>query len=178
MPHPMPHVVLEQIILEDLRTIIRSIENLREIVEQNRESAMTVRRTTEAEKIRLHAELEKVKKLKKSVYEDYREELISREEFVAYRQDYMKKEELLTKQLESLEEKSDMEKQPDVFSLPWIQRLLDLREIERLDRDIVMEMIHEIRVYENHKIKIIYNFSDELEDLFANVYEPNETQGA
>ena len=177
-PHPMPHVVLEQIILEDLRTIIRSIENLREIVEQNRESAMTVRRTTEAEKIRLHAELEKVKKLKKSVYEDYREELISREEFVAYRQDYMKKEELLTKQLESLEEKSDMEKQPDVFSLPWIQRLLDLREIERLDRDIVMEMIHEIRVYENHKIKIIYNFSDELEDLFANVYEPNETQGA
>ena len=59
----------------------------------------------------------------------------------------------------------------DIFESPWIKRLLDLRRIEKLDRAIVVEMIYEIKVYENRIIKIIYNFSDEFKSLFAGTYE-------
>lgn len=52
----------------------------------------------------------------------------------------------------------------------WLKRLLELKDIESLDRDIVVEMISEIRVYENRKIKITYNFGNELEHLFSSVY--------
>ena len=31
-------------------------------------------------------------------------------------------------------------------------------------------MISEIKVYENRKIKITYNFSNELEHLFSSIY--------
>ena len=58
----------------------------------------------------------------------------------------------------------------DVFETPWLKRLLELKDIESLDRDIVVEMISEIRVYENRKIKITYNFGNELEHLFSSVY--------
>ena len=34
----------------------------------------------------------------------------------------------------------------------------------------MVEMISEIRVYENRKIKITYNFGNELEHLFSSVY--------
>ena len=40
-------------------------------------------------------------------------------------------------------------------------------------RDIVVEMISEIKVYENRKIKITYNFGNELEHLFSSVYSDN-----
>ncbi|MCD8076627.1 MAG: recombinase family protein [Lachnospiraceae bacterium] len=168
--HAIPYTTLETIILEDLRTIIQSIDNLREIIEQNKAETAAGARLTEAEKIRLSAELERVRKLKKSVYEDYRGELISREEYVTYRKDYLEREELLTKQLETLEAKQKDQTDEDVFKTPWIRRLLEIKSIEKLDRDIVVEMIDEIRVFENHKIKIVYNFSNELESLFQTAY--------
>lgn len=34
----------------------------------------------------------------------------------------------------------------------------------------MVEMISEIKVYENRKIKITYNFGNELEHLFSSVY--------
>ena len=50
---------------------------------------------------------------------------------------------------------------------PWIKRLVELKHIEKLDRDIIVEMIDEIIVYEGHKLKIRYNFSNDLEYLFS-----------
>ena len=165
-PHPMPHLVLEKIILDDLKTIIQSVDDLREVVRETCQAAGAAKRVADNEKNWLNTELEKVRKLKKAVYEDYREELISKKEYVTYRQDYLKKEEQLEKQLASLEERQELEADTDIFGTPWVNRLLELRSIEKLDRDIVVEMLHEIKVYENHKIEIIYNFSDELEALF------------
>ena len=46
-----------------------------------------------------------------------------------------------------------------------------------MDRDIVLEMIHEITVYEDRKIKITYNFSGDLEPLFKTAYTGGENKG-
>ena len=168
-PHSIPYWILEKIILEDLKVIMQSVDNLYEIVAQNQEAVLTAKQINNSEKNRLNTELEKVKKLKKAVYEDYRSGLISKEEFVTYRQDYLKKEELLERQLESID-KNQNGVVANIFENPWIKRLLEFRTIEKLDRDIVAEMVHEIKVFENHKIKITYNFSSGLEALFKTVY--------
>lgn len=127
-------------------------------------------RLQETELTKLKAELERVKKLKKSIYEDYKDELISKEEFLSYREDYQQKETLYSKQIETLEEKKKESVTEDVFETPWLRRLLELKDIEELDRDIIVEMIDQITVYENHKLKISYNFGNELEHLFSSVY--------
>ncbi len=165
-PHPMPHLVLEKIILDDLKTIIQSVDDLREVVREIYAAIGAAKRVTVDEKNWLNTELEKVRKLKKAIYADYREGLISKEEYVTYRQDHLKKEEQLEKQLKSLEERQELETNTDIFETPWIKRLVELRSIEKLDRDIVVEILHEIKVYEDHKIEITYNFSDELAALF------------
>lgn len=172
-PHTLPMAVLEDIVLGDLKAIIHSIDDLRKLVKLQSSTASRVKKIADSELNKAKAELERVKKLKKSIYEDYKEELISKEEFLSYREDYLKKEELYFKQIEALEEKKKKNKTEDVFKTPWLRRLLELKDIESLDRDIVMEMISEIKVYENHKIKIIYNFSNELEYLFSSVYSAN-----
>ena len=57
-----------------------------------------------------------------------------------------------------------------ILFLQEVIEKLGLKDIEALDRDIVVEMIDEVIVYENRKIKIRYNFGNELEHLFSNVY--------
>ena len=169
-PHTLPMAVLEDIVLGDLKAIVDSVDNLKELVQSQSFTASKVKRIADTELSKIKAELERVKRLKKSIYEDYREELISKEEFLSYREVYLKKEELYSKQIEALEEKKKDNVTEDVFETPWLKRLLELKDIETLDRDIVVEMISEIKVYENRKIKITYNFGNELEHLFSSVY--------
>ena len=109
-------------------------------------------------------ELERTGKLKKAVYEDYRDELISKEEFISYRQNYTAREELLTKQLENLEKTENPQNLSAAYDTPWIHHLLAHREIEQLDRTIVTAMLQEIKVFENKKIKVYYRFSDDTKD--------------
>ena len=77
---------------------------------------------------------------------------------------------VIRRQLHTSRDDADSAKGEDVFETPWLRRLLELKDIEALDRDIVVEMIDEVIVYENRKIKIRYNFGNELEHLFSNVY--------
>lgn len=168
-PHAILYTVIERIVLDDLKTIVQNIEDIQEIVAEQRKAVIPFQYQNEEEKKRLETELQKVKGLKKAVYEDYHEGLFSKEDYLSYRQDYERKEILLTVQIEEAQRQG--KKQSVGFAeTPWIKRLLEVREIEKLDRDIVVEMIHEIKVYENRKIKITYNFSGELEALFSAVY--------
>lgn len=166
-PHTLPLHVLEKIVLDDLNIILREVADLRELVENQAVENLSTVKILETEQFRLQTELEKVQKMKKSLYEDYKDELISKEELLSYRKDYLKKEEVLSMQINALEEKKKENKDVSAFEHPWVKRLLELGHIEKLDRDIIIEMIDEILVYENRKIKIRYNFSNELEALFS-----------
>lgn len=170
-PHAISHNVLEQIVLEDLRMVIRSVCELKKLVEeQGNRKCTTDTNIFKSEKLKLCQELEKIRQLKKTVYEDYRDKVITKEECISYREEYAKKEELLTKKLEELYKKIDMKSPENLFEIPWIRHLVELQDVERLDREIVVEMLHEISVYDDHRIVIVYNFSDELDSLFASTY--------
>jgi len=164
-PHTISYKVLEGIVLDDLRTIIRSIDNLKDMIVFPK-AENTARKVSENERAGIRLELDRVRKLKKAVYEDYRGQLLSREEFLSYRKDYLAKEDILSKTLQSMDEQDESRKPGNVFEMPWVRRLLEMKEVEKLDRDIVVEMLHEIRVYENRKIEIVYKFSDER-DIFS-----------
>ncbi len=49
----------------------------------------------------------------------------------------------------------------------FISKLLDYGVIEKLTREIVIEMIDCIYIFDDKSIKIVYNFSDEFEALLA-----------
>lgn len=169
-PHYIHHAILEKIILDDLREVMKSVDDILEIVKRNQAIMATKKRSTADEKKRLCDGLEKVRKLKQGVYEDYKSGLISKDEFIEYRKDYLRKEELFEKQLAVIDGPQEAGVN-DIFENPWIKRLLEIKTIEKLDREIVVEMVHEIKVYEERRIKITYNFSNELEALFKTVYD-------
>lgn len=170
-PHAISHAPLEQIILEDLNVIIQNVQNLEELIASQTKQIITSKQVSDLELAKLNEELLSVQRKKKRIYQDYSEDMLTKSEYVAYRQDYLDKEKLLTTKIDALSEKKQEAPDIDIFQNPWIKRLLSMNSVEHLDRDIVIEMIHKITVYENHKIKIIYNFSGELDTLFALSYE-------
>ena len=157
---------LEHIILNDLNCIIRAVDSLPKIVEENRFS-LASEKGTAAEAKRLETALIRVRKLKQDAYEDYRDKLISREDFIRYKQDYDAQEETLMHQLEQLQKP----KESVVQAKPWIDKLLQLGKLEELDRETIIQTVKEIRIFDDRRIEIHYLFSDTLQEVLENTIE-------
>ncbi len=160
--HTIRHDVIEQIVLEDLHRIILNIDNLRELI-----SKIDIQKNRlhniEFDIERLNAELNTLFRRKKSAYEDYQDGIITKNEYIEYRDTYEEQIEKQQKSLAALERRKNTKTKENIFEYAWVQKLLDMRAVEQLDRSIVLDMINEIKVYSDKRIKIVYNFSDELE---------------
>lgn len=152
--HGISHRELEQVVLDDLNRIISAVEDLKTVADEARPQAGT--RDRQAERERIQVNLERIYRLKKSAYEDYKEGILSKEDFFRYREDYQHQEEILTSQLERTEQKEEMKEKP------WIAELLQKGKISELDRATVAEIIEQIRIFEDRKIEVTYTFSDDL----------------
>lgn len=163
--HMIQEEVITQIVLADLNKIIRSVKDLEKLVEGQSKIVPTALEVSRMEIEKLSGELEKIRRRKREIYEDFKDDLISKEEYISYREDYLIKEKNLDKKIRISKEEAEVYKEEDIFQNTWIRKLLDTHSIMELTRDMVVEMIDCIQVYEGHKIKIVYNFSDELESL-------------
>ena len=147
-----------RIVLQDVNKVIRCVKNIREIAEQSRAPDLT-QSLGEKEQKQLEAALDRVRGLKQGVYEDYKDELLSRDEYLRYRADYDAQERTLEMQLEAAKRRTPP---ADISTRPWVNRLLQHRELDELSRVIVAQNVKSIRVYENARIEITYRFSDKL----------------
>ena len=155
-PHSISHRDLEKIVLADLNQVIASVQNLKALAED----AMppVVRLDFSAERSRIQGGLDRLYRLKKSAYEDYRDGLIGKEDFLRYKADYEAQEERLTAQLALL----DQEPEDDPLDRPWIASLLRHGKLTELDRATLAETVKEILVFEDGHIEITYRFADDL----------------
>ena len=150
--------------LEDLHRIILNIDNLKELIskidiQKNRSHNI------EFDIERLNEELDTLSRRKKSAYEDYQDGIITKAEYIEYRDAYEEQIEKQQKSLAALEERKHTKIKEDIFEYEWVRKLLDMRAVDQLDRSIVLDMINEIKVYNDKRIKIVYNFSDDLENI-------------
>ena len=95
--------------------------------------------------------LERLYKLKKESYEDYKSGLLTREEYLSYREDYNKEEVLINGQMEALLAATDEQTERN----QWIENLKQCRKLEKLDRTILACILDSITVYENDNEKVV-----------------------
>lgn len=149
--HGVAHRDLEKLVLDDLNGLIASVEDLPALAREVRETPGASDRKAEQE--RVQGSLNRVRRLRKEAYEDYKDGLISKEDYLRYKEDYQGQEDLLAAQMERIRVQKENQREP-----PWIAELLELGKLTRLDRTTVAETVKGIRIYEDH-IEIAYNFS-------------------
>lgn len=153
--HSISHRDLEQVVLDDLNKIISAVEDLRPLIDEAKPQKQT--RDLHSEKTRLTLGIERLYRLKKSAYEDYKDGLIAKEDYRRFADDYQRQTDQLQSQLDHLEEIQEA-----IVEKPWIEALLKHGKLTELDRTTVAETIKEIRIFENKHIEITYTFSDDL----------------
>ncbi len=162
--HRINHKVLEKVILNDLNSIISSVNDLNKVVDKQNSTQLINNETIKKTIDLYESQIVKIANNKKASYSDYRDELLSKEDYIVYKDDCDKKVNLLIKKKDDLLQKLNENK----LYTPWIIKLLETGKVEALDKEIIDEMIDKIFVYQDKTIKIVYNFSDELDILFTN----------
>ena len=164
-PHYIAQADLEAILLTDLNRIINAVTDLKHLAEESRNTAMAAAPRIHAENC-LRSALERIRRLKKNAYEDYREQLLSKAEFLRYKADYDRQEQTLQQQLDAC-----MESKVPTLKQPWVDNLLTLGHLTELDRMTLAQTVKEIRIYEGKHIEITYLFSRELDALLCDTLE-------
>ena len=106
--------------------------------------------------------IEKISYFKKSLYEDWKNEYITKKEYLEYKQRYENEIEKIKKSISSLENQNKKQEKIINENILWIKNLKKYKNINNLDRNILTQLINFIEVHENKKITIHFNFMDEL----------------
>ena len=158
--HSISEQELMKIILADLNRIIAAVTDLKHLAEEHQNSGAKLS-MRESEQKRLEAAIERIRRLKRNAYEDYRDGLLRREEFVSYKADYDRQEATLQGQLARL----DAAGEDKVIRHAWIERLVELGELPELDRETLTQIVKMIRIFDDRRIEITYLFSEALKLL-------------
>jgi len=139
--HSIKQAFLEELILQKLNDELAKLED-EDFVEQKQAKKQL---NTQG----LKEKLNQLYILKKESYEDYKNGLLTKEEYLSYKEDYSKKEMLIHGQLEAMEQTlQDNDERSE-----WIENLKSFRKIEKLDRGILACILDGITVYEDEKEK-------------------------
>lgn len=105
-------------------------------------------------------QIEKLHKFKRKSYETYMEELITKEEYVKYVKEYDIQIEELSRQKESIlagmNDCAEAKAQYD----DWADGFISYINVEKLTREIVLELIERIEVNKDSSIDIYYRFQN------------------
>ena len=112
-------------------------------------------------RIELQKDINKYQLLVDDLIEDYKNDLITKEELDTYNREYLYKLNTLRISLQDLEKVKNKD-----INLDWIKKFKTKKELEVIDRNIITEFIDNIFVYEDGNIKIVFKNNNEyLESL-------------
>ena len=169
--HTIRSDYLEQAVLEALKVQISLAIEMEKMIEKINKSEKRNLCNNNLEK-QIYAkqnELEKIKKLKKSVYEDWKLENITKEEYTEYKNEYDRDINRIEENIKYLEEEKIKYKEQVLGNNGWIEKLKSKRNLTKLTRDIIIEFIDCIYIHENSDITIKFKFTDEYERMLEYV---------
>ena len=151
---------LEKAVLETIKLHIESFIDVKKLLEQIKKYR-TKRLTNEnIENIKQskEKEIQKISNLKKGLYEDWKNDYITKEEYLEYKQKYEQDINKIKEVMANLDKQKEKQEEIINGNSLWIENFKAHKNITELDRDIITELIDYIEVHENKKITIHFKF--------------------
>lgn len=121
-------------------------------------------------------ELAKIARYKQAIYQDWKDGEITHSDYRHMKDDYEEQAEALNEVIEKLRaEQTELENGIDTEN-PFLKAFRQYGNIEKLTRDVLIELVDHIKVYEGGNISIVFRFADELRRIqeFIEVNNPSE----
>jgi len=177
--HTMKHNHLEQAVLYAIKQQVYIAVSLSEMVSRINKAPLQ-----KSQSIRLNElmaakekELSKISRYKQSIYQDWKDGEISHKDYRQMKEDYERQIEAINEVLSNLqEEKAELENGIDVEN-PFLATFRKYENINKLTRDILIELVDTIKVYENGNISVKLKFANEYRRV-AEYIEVNTSEDA
>ena len=121
-------------------------------------------------------ELSKITRYKQAIYQDWKDGEISHSDYRHMKEDYERQAEALEEVIGKLRaEQAELENGIDTEN-PFLAAFRQYQNIDKLTRDILIELVDQIKIHEGGYISIVFRFADELRRIqeFIEVNTHNE----
>ncbi|MBQ9658356.1 MAG: recombinase family protein [Clostridia bacterium] len=175
--HTLKIEELENSVLEAIKLHIELLIDTENILDQINKSKIKQLPNANMDSIKQakEKEIERLNNLKRCLYEDWKNEDITREEYLEYKQKYEQDIEKLKDIILNLDKQKEKQEEIIEGNSQWIENFKKYKNIFELDRNITTELIDNIEVYENKKIKIHFKFMNELDKILEYINKENKT---
>lgn len=161
--HTIRSDYLEKIVLESIKLQIDLALEMEKMIQKINKSPTRNLYNANIEKLIQSKinELERTKKLKKAVYEDWKLGAITQEEYFEYKTSYENDTINIEENIKYLQEEKKKYEEQILGDNSWIDSLKQKRNITTLTRDIIVELIDCVYIHEGGNITIKFKFADE-----------------
>lgn len=163
-PHKIRTADLNRLVLETIILQIKMVLNMEKTIEKAKNGG--VLKELEQKYVssinRLNNDIEKYKRLKKSVYEDWKLDNISKEGYLLYVGDYDKNIDNIKNEINALKNVYDENIQELKKDNYWIDLFKKNKNIKEVNREIIYDVIDTIYVHEGGNITIKFKYEDEF----------------
>ena len=164
-------MVIESIIMQ-----VKAVLNIEKTIKQmKKENAITNKKEYEDNVIKLQEDLEKIKKMKRLSYENWKLNKITKEEFLSSSNDYENKIEKCKSDIKKYEKEIKNALNDAKCEEYWIEHFRRNKKIKSLSRDVIEELIDCIYVHEGGNITVKFKYQDEYERVLNGIN--NEKEG-
>jgi hypothetical protein len=122
-------------------------------------------------------EIKDCERYKRSLYEDYKNGDISKEDFIAFGKDYTDRIEELTQSVQILKQEAELLFSENNISHKWIEHFKRYRNVSELSRQLVVNLIKRVDLFENKRMKVIFNYHDKFEMIKKLLHECVQKEG-
>lgn len=163
--HTIKNDVLEEVVFKAIKFQIELVADYDKVrIDLEKSSQIDYRKKVIENNItRAEDELKLQKKLRKLTYEDWKLKKITEEEYTEYSNSYTNVITVIENNINNLYKELDnyIEKEE---KNDWVNNFLKYKNIQKLSRQVIDELIDEIYIYENQKVVIKFRYEDEYKE--------------
>ena len=113
----------------------------------------------------LEAELERYRNLKVRLYQDFCDDVVSKEEYSEMNARFAQKIKEAQDKIQAIQDKKQEAVKHDTVLPGWLEELKQYQHIKTLERRVVVELIDHIDIHSKEEIEIHFCFEDELHSI-------------
>ena len=174
-PHKIRTSDLDKIVIESIIMQIKLVLNIEKTIKKVKDKNNSSNKSEYEYKInKLINDIEKLKKLKKISYEDWKLEKITKDDFLNYSKDYEESINNFNNEIKIYQEKIEDSLKDLKDEEHWIEHFRRNKKVKALNREVIDELIDCIYVHEGGNVTIRFKYQDEYERVLRSINKEME----
>lgn len=161
--HTIRDELVEQVVFEAVKRQIDLCGSLAEIIDEINQAPVVRNQSTRLDKLlkTQEQELHKITNLCDNLYIDWKSGDLTRDEYHRMKAKFEQQAEEIRQTIANLQEEQTFVSNGITSADPYLQTFLKYKNIDHLERGIVVALIEQISIYEEKRIEVEFNFADQ-----------------